>query len=107
MTEYDTLALARDLGVKLGVDTDQDPPQIIAKPKERITDALRGGIRANRDDFLRTLLFRSAGEWVDSRPFETTDVEDAVLNDAFYATLPEFREALRAWVKAGLGKAAA
>lgn len=59
----------------------------------------------------RRYLFNRVARWIASlgRPFKTTDAEDVALNDAFYATLPEFREALRAWVKAGLeaGKKAA
>lgn len=106
-----TLDLARGLGVKLGVDIDQDPLQIIAKPKERITDELREGIKANRDDLIRELLFAEAGKWVGSRSFSAPDDMDRQLNDAFYGSLEEYREALRAWAKAGLeagkGKAAA
>lgn len=109
MNEYDTLALARDLGVKLEVDVSeaQEPLQIIAKPKERITAELREALRdkANRDDLIRELLFAEAGKWVGSRSFETSNETDQQLNDTFYLSLEEYREALRAWAKAGLANA--
>lgn len=102
---YDTLALARDLGVKLSVDVEQEPLQILAKPREKITNELREGIKANRDDLVRTLLFRQAGEWIGERSFSATEDADQQLNDAFYGDLEKYREALRAWAKAGLANA--
>lgn len=52
----------------------------------------------------RSYLFNRAARWIGSKPFETTDAEDAVLNEAFYGDLAGFREALRAWCKVGLAK---
>lgn len=112
MTESETLALARSLGVTL--DLSEDSEHILAGPKENLTDELREAIRENRNGLIRTLLFWRAGEWITSlvsqgRPFEDPDEADEELNKAWLdEDLAGFRRALRAWAKAGLknGRAA-
>jgi hypothetical protein len=101
LSSTETIFLARNLGIKLELlENNQD---ILATPKEKITDELRESIKANHDDLLKTLLFRRAGEWVGSRPFSTPEEADEALNAAWYeADLEEFREALREWVRTGL-----
>jgi hypothetical protein len=101
MTATTTIFLARDLGITLSLS--EDNQQILAIPKEKITDELRESIKANRDDLIRTLLFRRAGEWVGTRPFEAPEEADKALNDAWHdKDLEEFREALREWARVGL-----
>lgn len=95
-----TLLDLRSLGITLSLSEDKE--HIIAGPKENLTDELRSAIYANRDDLIRTLLFKSAAEWVGDRPFSAPDEADQQLNDAFYGDLAEYREALRVWAKAGL-----
>lgn len=95
-----TLFSLSNLGITLSLSEDKE--HIIASPKENLTDELRSAIYANRDDLIRTLLFKSAAEWIGIRPFEAPDDADQQLNDAFYGDLSEFREALRVWAKIGL-----
>lgn len=54
----------------------------------------------------RRYLFNRAARWIGVRPFETTDGEDEILNEALFGPLPEFREALRTWVRSGLERGA-
>lgn len=102
MTELETLALAASLEVNL--DLSDDGEHIMAGPRENLTDDLREAIRNNRDALIRTLLVRKAMRYVSEKggALPLYGAEWEALEEVPEDDLPAFREALRAWARAGL-----
>lgn len=96
---------ARDLGIRLSVTKDDN---IEYRPKSRMTPELLAEIRANKRALILDLLMADAlrylaDHYVEGTDLSTLDALEDRLEDAYAAgDLEVYREAIRAYVRAGL-----
>lgn len=105
MNEIETFSLALALEVNLDVNT--ETLKIAATPKKNITPELVAGIRDNRDDILKSLLFSKTLRWLEEklgpkpgpereRRWDLWSGEGEKLNGIWCdGSVEEFRHALR------------
>lgn len=78
MNVTETLALAMQLEVNIVLKPRE--LKLSVTPRERITEELREGIRANRDEIKRTLLHREAGKYLTRLTKDKSpEVQDAAI----------------------------
>lgn len=105
MNSTEIIFAASDLGIRLSVTKDDG---ILCKPASRLTCALRMEIKANREALVRDVLMADALRYLADRYVDRTDLEalddlEDRLEEAHAAgDLKAYREAIRAYVRAGL-----
>ena len=96
---------ARHNGLTLRVPKDRDV--VIATPKSRVTPELAAGIREHKDELMRQILLDQAMGYLADRYVSGADLSrlrshERDLEEARDEPLGNYRQAIRAYVEAGL-----
>ena len=105
MNSTEIIFAAGDLGIRLSVTKDDG---ILCKLASRLTCALRAEIKDNREALVRDVLMADALRYLADRYVDGTDLEalddleDRLEEACAAGDLKAYREAIRAFVRAGL-----
>ncbi len=115
MDYLQTTQILRERGIRL--ELDEAKSGLMAGPPELLTEEIRAAIRANKDELMRPELFKEAVRHFDEYVLEREGsrkthafqaASDAFVDaseevqDAWDASLEEFKDELRQWVRTGL-----